>query len=127
MINKYQGRNEGLKIWMVFPSDEPNPMGHNRNMLLYSYEGSNKVSDPGYTKKMILLYYKEVFVYNAQVIVTSRDKERKLGLYISRISTDFYSNIIGRHRNKLLPDKGRNTISKIDPDKSSKPDLGINM
>ena len=48
-----------------------------------------------------------------------------MGLEISRISTNYDSNIICIHRNALLPDEGKNSFSRTDLDTSSKPDLDI--
>ena len=40
--------------------------------------------------------------------MTSRDWVRNMGLEISRVSTDYDFNIIGPHRNALVPDEVRN-------------------
>ena len=55
MINKYQGRKEGLEISRVTPSDEPHPMVHHRNKLLYYDARINKTSNTNHTKKISLL------------------------------------------------------------------------
>ena len=48
-----------------------------------------------------------------------------MGLDISKIYTDHDSNIIGCHRNALLPDEGSNTVYNPYLDTASKPNLGI--
>ena len=41
---------------------------------------------------------------------------RKLGLDISRVYIDYDSNIMGHHRNAILPNEGGNKFSKPDID-----------
>ena len=125
MINKYMGRKEGLEISTVSPSDEPNSMYHHRKKSLSYDKGRNKSFHPDHDKKIILVNPEDKSVYHAQVITTSRYQGRKMGLGISRVSTDYDSEIIGLHRKSLLPDEGRNKSSKSDIDMASKPYLGI--
>ena len=94
MINKDQGRKEGIEISRVSPSGEPNPMVYHRNTLIYSDEGRSKSSKPDHTKHISLVTPEDKFLCHAQVITTSRDQGRKCGLDISRISTYYDSNII---------------------------------
>ena len=104
---------------MFSPCDEPNFMGYHRNTLIYSYEGRSKYYKPDNnknislftTEKIGLVTSEDKFVCNVQVIMIIRYQGRKLGLDISRISTDHYSHIIGRYSNALLPDKGSNKVS----------------
>ena len=108
-------------------------MGYNRNTLIYSDEGRSKAYKPDHIKniilvtleKIILVTTKDKFVCHAQVIMTIRDQGIKLGFDISRISTDNDSNIIGRHRNVILPDDGSNKVSKPDIDTDYKPNIDI--
>ena len=94
-------------------------MGYHRNTLLSSNEDRSKAYNPYNTKKISLFTPENIglvtpgenFVCNVQIIMTSRYQGRKLGLDISRISTDHYSHIIGRYSNALLPDKGGNKVS----------------
>ena len=103
---------EGLETYRVSTNDEPNPMSYHRNTLLSSDKGRSKASNPDNTNNISLVTSDDIslftpedrFVWHAQFITTSRYRGRKLGLDISRISTDHNSNIIGCHRNKLLPD-----------------------
>ena len=48
-----------------------------------------------------------------------------MGLDISRIFTDHDFNIIGHHRNSLLPDEWINKVSNPDIDTASKPNFYI--
>ena len=95
-------------------------MGHHRNMLLSSYEGSNKASNSDHRNNISLVSPKEKFVCHAQVIVSSRYQRRKLGLDISRIFIDYDSNVIDQHRNALLSDEERNKASSPDLDMDSR-------
>ena len=54
MINKEQGRKEGLEITRISSSVEPTPMDYHRNTLLSSDEGRIKDSNPDNTKKASL-------------------------------------------------------------------------
>ena len=72
---------------------------------------------------MILVTPGGKFYCHAQVIITRRDQGRKVDLEISRVSTYYDSNIIGRHRISLLPYEGRNKDYKPDIDTYSKPDI----
>ena len=100
-------------------------MGHHRNTLLYSYEGRNKAFNNDHTNNINLVNPEEKFVCHAQVIMTRRNQGGKLVLNISIISTDYDSNIIGRHRNTLLPDEGSNMVSKPYLNTASKTDIDI--
>ena len=93
-------------------SYETNPIVCQQNMLLYFDEGVNKASIPYHTKKVSLVTPESKFVCNAEGILTSREQGRKLGLDISRVSTYYYSNIIGHQRNALLPDEENNKFLK---------------
>ena len=77
-------------------------------MLFSSDEGKNKSSKPNHTKNIGLVTPKETFFCHAQVIMTSRDWGRNMGLEISRFFTDYDCNIIGPHSNALVPDEVRN-------------------
>ena len=108
-------------------------MGYHKNTLLYSDEGNIKASNTDHTKKFSLVNLDKIslvtpgekFVCHAQVIMNIRDQGRKLGLDISRFSTDYDSNIIGHHRNTLPPDEGNNKVSNPDIDTASKPNIDI--
>ena len=112
-------------------SDEPNTMECHSNILLYSDEGLIKASNTDHTKNIILVPPEKIsfvspedkFVCNAQVIMAKRGQGRKLGLDTSRIFIDYDSNIIGRHRNTLLPVEGSNKVSKPGLDTASKYNL----
>ena len=119
IINKDQKRNEGIETSKIYPSDETNPMDYHRNTLIYSDEWRSKDYKPDRTKNIILVTPDDIgfitpedkFICHAQVIMTSRDQGRKLGLDISMIFIDHVSNIICRHRNALLPDEDSNNFS----------------
>ena len=63
-----------------------------------------------HTKKVRLVTPESKFVCHAKGIMTSRYQGRKL------VSTDYDSNIIGHHRNAILPDEGSNKVFKPDID-----------
>ena len=73
--------------------------------------------------KIISVNNPENFVCHIQVIMTNMDQGRKVGVDISRIYTDYDSNIIGPHMNTILTDEGRNKDSNTGLDKYSKPDI----
>ena len=58
--------------------------------------------------------------------MTSKNQGRKLELDIYRISTYHHSNIIGHHRNALLPDEEVYKVSNPGLYMDSKPNLDIN-
>ena len=68
-----------------------------------------------------------MFVCHAQVIVSSRDQGIKLGIDISIIFIDYYSNVIDRHRNAFFTDEERNKASNPDLYMASKTDIEINQ
>ena len=74
-------------------------------------------------KNIISVTTEKCFVSHAQVVVTKRDKGRKVKLDISRVSTNYDSNTIGPHSNALLPDEESNKTSNTDIDTASKPYL----
>ena len=100
-------------------------MGHQRNTLLSSDEGINKAYNPDHIKNNSLVTTEDKFVCYAQVIMTIRDQGGKLVIGIYRIYKKYDSNIIGLHRNYLLPDEGSNKVSKPELDMASKPYIKI--
>ena len=104
ITNNDHDRKEGTEIYRVSPSDETNPMGYNKNTLYYYDEGKNKAYKTDHTKKIRLITPEDKFLCHAQVIMTSRDQWRKLGLDISWIYTDYDFDIIGHHRKVLIID-----------------------
>ena len=100
-------------------------MGYHSNTLLFSYEVRNKASMPDQTKNVGLVTPESKFFCHAGGIINRRDQGRTLGLDISRFSTDYDSNIIGHHRNTLLPDEGSNKVYNPDLGTSFKNNLDI--
>ena len=94
MINKDQGRKEGIEISRVSPSDEPNPMGYPwvthglpMNKFISYNSGRSSTSKPDQIDNISLVTTEEKKFCHAQVITTIRAKGRKLGLGISSIFT----------------------------------------
>ena len=127
MTNKYQVIKKRLKIPRLSLSDEHNTMGYHSNTLLSSDEGSKKAYMPDHKKKVRLVNTKIKFVCHAEGNMNSSYQGDKLGLYISRVSTDYGSNIIGHHRNALLPNESSNKFFKPDIYMAYKPILDINQ
>ena len=133
MIHTDQGRKDGLEIPRIYSSDETNPMGFRRKILLCSEEGRSYDSKPDHNKNNILFTPEnislvppeEILVCHSQGIITNRYQGRKLVLDVSRVSADHYSNIIGHHRNALLHDEVSNKFYKPDPDTASKPNIAF--
>ena len=86
-------------------------MCYHTNTLMYYDEGGSKSSNSYHTKKITLVILEDKFVCHDQVIMTSKYQRRKLRLDIYRIYTYHDSDIIGCHRNALLPDEGINKVS----------------
>ena len=59
---------------------------------------------PDHTKKVSLVTPERKSVCYSEGVITSREQKRNLLLDISRVFTDYYPNIIGQHRNAVLPD-----------------------
>ena len=80
---------------------------------------------PDHTKKVILVTPESKFVCCAEGIMNRRDQGRKLVLEISKVSTDYDSNVIYHHRNALPTVEGSDNVSNSDLDMVYKPNIGI--
>ena len=100
-------------------------MIYHRSKSLSSDKLRNKASNHDHTKKISLVTPENKFACYAQVITAIMNMGRNVELDIYRVSTDCYYNIIGPHINELLPDEGRNEVSKPDFDTASKHDFVI--